>query len=442
MSNTRHVDVLREKMQEALGGSTLSDMQEKKYSPPGVTELVTQDHPELQTQDETEIIAQEATENPPERVSELHPGDDALPELQTQFVTQDITQQHITQQGAQHVTKKDTGGVTEGDTENASGVYKTDTPEAYILSQLSGRKLQVLSYLLTLSKGAPSCKICYKEVAQSLEIPMASFKQVMIRLQRAGFFEKRQREPLAGKFVVPIIFNSRHCGQAISAFQIDVAQHVTEDVTDLETQRVAHIHPSTLSVTSSSGPYKYNILEKKEGKTSPSVQERNESPLPKISSQDDDDLAEDYPLLTQAGLNQGHIERLVRQWEKRGEEMNFPALYKSLDYAEYALEHGLMDQMSKSGRVEDPVAYWFQSVKKTGTFRRPKGYLSPAELQARAWEEQLREEKDAKKRQDELAFSAWKNSLTPDQKSKILQGKVGPEEPWIKTFWRENVSGS
>lgn len=146
-------------------------------------------------------------------------------------------------------------------------------------------------------------------------------------------------------------------------------------------------------------------------------------------------IRELWPFAAQAGLAPTHLRQLetafrVQGWDGEG------VVALTLRYLDWQLEHGgIADQ--KGNQVNDPIAYWLCSMKRNGSYQRPKGYVDKAaalrqellaEEDARLADERrsalLRREREELARDEELETQIA--DLSAQGKAHPLWGEVYP----------------
>jgi hypothetical protein len=115
-----------------------------------------------------------------------------------------------------------------------------------------------------------------------------------------------------------------------------------------------------------------------------------------------------YPHLNSIGFEKSQLQDVIQSW--KANNLNLEHLSESLQRAEYAIEN-------KSFQMDDPLNYIYKSLMK-GTFRKPPGFKTRAELQA---EEILSEQKRISEMKDE-AFVAWCENLPPKKRAEYCKG--------------------
>ena len=87
-------------------------------------------------------------------------------------------------------------------------------------------------------------------------------------------------------------------------------------------------------------------------------------------------MRELWPFAAQGGLTPGHLQQLEKAFRAQGWDGE-GVVALTLRYLDWQLEHGgITDQ--KGNPVQDPIAYWLCSMKRNGSYQRPKGYVDKA----------------------------------------------------------------
>ena len=139
-------------------------------------------------------------------------------------------------------------------------------------------------------------------------------------------------------------------------------------------------------------------------------------------------LETSWPNLVRCGFGSDQLEQISRMLAELGKPTD--RVIRGLDHAEWELEKGKM--CDKTGQpVADPCAWVFQSLARTGYYRRPAGYVSPEEQAAKDAEEEARAVSLAHQKAELAQFEAWKGTLSPEELKGALQGHPGgPRDAW------------
>jgi hypothetical protein len=115
-----------------------------------------------------------------------------------------------------------------------------------------------------------------------------------------------------------------------------------------------------------------------------------------------------YPSLHGIGFERSQIHNVIQSWKLN--TIDLKDLPESLQRADFAVEH-------KSFKMDNPLNYVYSALMK-GTFRKPNGYKSRAEIQA---EERLAEQKLISEKNEET-FHLWRDNLSPDKRAELCKG--------------------
>jgi len=148
-------------------------------------------------------------------------------------------------------------------------------------------------------------------------------------------------------------------------------------------------------------------------------------------------LEANWPSLARTGFGISQIDQITSNLISLGKPLD--RIVQGLDHAEWELEQEAM--RDKDGHpVADPCSWVFRSLARTGYYRRPKGYVSPAEQAALDAQAEAKAVIEARQRAEAMQFEAWRTGLAPEELAAILAGHPGgPREPWLKSYWRMHV---
>lgn len=131
------------------------------------------------------------------------------------------------------------------------------------------------------------------------------------------------------------------------------------------------------------------------------------------------------PTLCAAGFTERHLSRILSALATQGIETSL--IWTGLRHAEWELVNGTM--VDKSGEaVASPVDWVYKSLIKDGTYRVPRGYVSPAELQRRQAEEEIEREREAMARVERLRAEQEALELKKQVEELLSQVLAHPEE--------------
>lgn len=158
-------------------------------------------------------------------------------------------------------------------------------------------------------------------------------------------------------------------------------------------------------------------------------------------------LADVCPGLCAAGFTEKHLKRIMTALTTQNIDTGH--VWTGLRYAEWELANGKMTD--KAGeQVASPVDWVFKSLITDGTYRIPKGYLTPAEIQRQQAEEEMARERKAleeleRLREEKAALEFRKQveallaDVLADPESETAQEIMRPLPDFIRRLGSENA---
>ncbi len=278
-----------------------------------------------------------------------------------------------------------------------------------LVNGLNDNQTAVLKYIIVNSGKILS----YKQIASELQIAEGTVRGNIATLSQAGFIThhpvksgKIQGNAFGLNVSLCCIFSAKH----------EIAFHFPVDE-----------GPSTLTDPATASA------------TSPQIDRSLLTIKNNLLALTQQDLSLRFPKLAEFNLSPKQIKQFVDTLEKHG----FPLddLLQSLDYLNWELEQGPI--LDKAGdTVESPLGYLFNAIRSTGYYRRPKGFISPDEQKAYDLELAGRAVLEAYKKAADVYFQIWLSSLAPSERKEILLRKRGPEMPFLRYYWEQNVKSS
>lgn len=119
---------------------------------------------------------------------------------------------------------------------------------------------------------------------------------------------------------------------------------------------------------------------------------RKAAPKPRQGTLTGLELADVCPNLHAAGFTEVHLKRITAALTKQ--DIDTSHVWTGLRYAEWELANGKMVDKT-GGPIASPVDWVYKSLISDGTYRIPKGYVSPTEKLRRQAEEELAREREA-----------------------------------------------
>lgn len=143
-----------------------------------------------------------------------------------------------------------------------------------------------------------------------------------------------------------------------------------------------------------------------------------------------EEIRKRYLSLVRVGIQEQDIGQVIEHRRKTGVPLD--DLEESLRVADtLAGDPEYLAGKYTGKEISQPLAYFLECLKR-GPVTLPKGYVTP-------YERKRRQQKEDIKRLDEEEFQVWKEGLGREELDRICEGGMGPREPWLKKYWRENV---
>lgn len=268
--------------------------------------------------------------------------------------------------------------------------------------------------------------IKYEELTAALDIPYGTVRWAVSRLEKERFLAKRKfrKGRIQG---IAVTLNEAAC-QDFARKRMDGipgnnTSHSTQHSNYHSTKQSDEFTLQKTHSLADASP----LLKKDRKEDSFSL---------KLLSLTEEDLAFHYPHLHRHGFGEAQIRQVLERLEKVDKSPD--RLFVSLEHAEWELAQGGI--ADKDGNpVENPCAFVFTALAKTGYYRRPKGFVSTEEVAAREAEERLEAERKARDRREAAEFERWRQGLDPGERERLLTGSRGPEEQWLKNHYLKHV---
>ncbi len=281
------------------------------------------------------------------------------------------------------------------------------------------------------------------------QVPFDTIKTYMAQLSQAGYF-RTQRKRLGKKqgFLVNLDQGRCRVAHGILRHKLNFSTpYPSLDPTfnpSLNPSEFRRVNPSFDPSLNPSGSVPLN--DRMDGKDLILPSSGEGEPKKGSPSLTAEDIEALWPALAARGFTLATYTRAVHLLALKSHD---PAgLTLALDYADtfFADQPKGQEKTFEGTPILDPIAYILGSLSKSGTFRRPVGYLSPdelAELNERARNATLAQaevsmqaelQKAAQKAQDS-EYAAWRSGLSSSELSQLLKNKKGPEEQWLKNHF-------
>lgn len=157
----------------------------------------------------------------------------------------------------------------------------------------------------------------------------------------------------------------------------------------------------------------------------------------KLANLTDEQIASQWPNLGAVGFGANELARILDSLTALGRPTG--RLVEGLDHADHELrmrQGSLLDAQGQT--VASPAGYLYNSLARTGYYRRPAGYVSPAEQAEKDATEDAKRVLEARKVREDAEFSAWVGGLTHEERDEIRRTMPpGPEDIVLKAAWRK-----
>lgn len=157
----------------------------------------------------------------------------------------------------------------------------------------------------------------------------------------------------------------------------------------------------------------------------------------RLLSLDDDQVKFYWPHLAGADFGVDQLRRIIESLETLGKPLD--QLIEGLDRADFEFRQRQGSLLDGQGQtIRQPMGYVFNSLARTGRYRRPEGYVSPEEQAELDKAEDARRIIAARKERLELEFQAWVSGLTAAERADIKRKyPPSPEDQVLKAEWRK-----
>jgi hypothetical protein len=94
---------------------------------------------------------------------------------------------------------------------------------------------------------------------------------------------------------------------------------------------------------------------------------------------------------------------------------------------------------SKGEKVKNPVAFIYRALAQWGWFRAHAEFVSQEESFLLEAEHEFQHRNDLQEKVESMKFEIWKKNLSPDDLKIIHENRRGPEDVWLRNYYREHV---
>lgn len=287
--------------------------------------------------------------------------------------------------------------------------------QSRVADRLTKSQRAVLSHLLATRPYI----IQFAQLGQAVGLGEATTRTILRRLATLDFIKyQRQRDgQIQG---VSISFNASLCEQFTQGQSL--SQSLDQPVTK----------PLSRPLTSK----KMDLNQDKE------IYPSEDEPGERLLRLSDETFAEHWPDVFAIGFGTDEIRRVVESRRAVGKSNN--RLVEGLDHADFALrEQREGHRVIRDGEGEEVrklAGYVLNSLRKSGTYGMPDGYVSPEEQAEKDAVKKARRIMEARKAREEAEFQVWRGGLTPEEREAILKSKLpGTADSKLIYAWRKQV---
>ena len=266
--------------------------------------------------------------------------------------------------------------------------------------------------------------IKYDELSQALDIPYGTVRWAIAGLERENFLAKRKfrKGRVQG---IAITLNEQLCRDFHR-------KRIQGEEGETQGNNLHHSNEQTKSQTfSQTLPRTHSRTD-----TSPPLEKKKEesSFYSRIREFTDEDVAFFYPCLAAIGFGGEQMRQIADRLEQVAKAAD--KVFVSLEHADWELGQGpLRDKEGEE--VASPLGFIFNALARTGYYRKPKGYVTAEEQAARDLEEKAKAARQSRERKERAEFELWRDSLDEEERERLLEGRIGPEEQWLLRQWRK-----
>ena len=356
---------------------------------------------------------EQATEQPIEQATEQ-----STEQPRTTYRTIEQTSEQTTEQPIEQATEQPNNLLSEQSTEQPIE-QATEHPIYINTPDLSHRQKELLLWIVKNN----IFKASMRELNRAMGYSYSSIRRSLSRLEKQEYLTIKTiwDGPYTTK---KFILNKNRFKEA--------SEQPTEQPIEQSTERITDRTTGSKKIDRKNSVYLSNQGGGVEGGEK-SEKENTESKLKSLS---DSDIEFYWPNLMRHGFGTNQIHQIIERLKKVEKALNY--IFRSLDYAEWELEHGKMTD--KNGEsVRDPNSFVFSSLAKHGYYRRPPDYISPEEQAEEDARKEAERIKKAREKREQEEFEAWKKSLSDETYQEIMKHKKGPEEPFLKNYWKTKI---
>ncbi len=263
----------------------------------------------------------------------------------------------------------------------------------------------------------------YTLIAEETGIPVGTIRDVLRKFEHAGLIRK-----------------SKHVQGGLQGLRLTLTEAFPAPgapsvrASNASAQRSA----STVEIRSLKERYSANpsVNAPEEGQARPLLPPEGEAARFRLLALTDEDLAFYYPSVARAGFGREQLGQVLTHLDRQGKSPE--RLFTALEHADFELAQGPLTD--KDGQtVANPCGYLFNSLARTGYYRRPAGYVSAEEQASLDAEAEALAVKEVQERAGRAEFESWLAGLDQDGLALALEGCRGPREQWLRHYYETQV---
>jgi hypothetical protein len=318
--------------------------------------------------------------------------------------------------------------------------------QSLIRDRLNPSQRDVLHFLL---KTNPYI-VKFREIGDCVGLGEATVRTIMRRLEHLDFltFKKARDGNLQG---IRISFNQHLCeqflsGQAISQTNSRSLSHsfggagpanppFSTRLTSNQTlnQSVSHSQNQPENQTANQPDKNCTLIDRKK-EILPIKEEHLE-----FRNWTDAFIELNWPFVFTSGFRAEQVHQALTNLEELGKKADKKKFSLSLDHAEWEMAtYGCLFD-GKGEKVKNPVSFIYRALAQWGWFRAHAEFKSQEEDLLLEAERELQHLGELQEKVENMKFEIWKKSLSPESLQKIMENRRGPEDVWLRNYYRENV---
>ena len=319
---------------------------------------------------------------------------------------------------------------------------KLDESHTTILDKVNNKKMSFLAYCLHALESNPNHIIQTRFISQDIDIPLNTVRKYTQSLKKQGYYgiksiRTSDAQGFRVEWIMPKIIEIIHM---IPEQYPTYTQPYTELNKTQLTQPTPNPHLTVqnipnLHLTHAQPP---NNIPKNECLNIHSFKNNRVDP---------NTLKQCWPHLTNEGLSINHITDLITHMELK--QLDPERIIESMNRIDFEIQNTngqIID--SKGKQVTNIIGLFLYSMRTYGIYHKPKGYLTPEEIERNEEIEVLKnlermreEKKQVQSKLDEQDYANWLNKLTDEERHKFAKKSAyaGPVSAQLHRYWNDYV---